>query len=210
MARYQANPERAKASVAAWQKANPEKYRKTQREIHARHRDRYNASNGANYHAKKATINAERRKRWAVDQEYRLQRLTREHHAYRQNRDEKLAYAKQYRASKAASIRAGQVTRRARENGASGKITEADWTGILAYFGNRCAYCLRHADEGVELTADHMLPLSRGGSNDPSNVVPACRSCNCTKRTRTPLEFLAGLSAPPRCRNPLEEPMAHV
>jgi hypothetical protein len=31
---------------------------------------------------------------------------------------------------------------------------------------------------------DHLWPLSRGGAHEPGNVVPACHSCNASKRDR--------------------------
>jgi 5-methylcytosine-specific restriction endonuclease McrA len=31
---------------------------------------------------------------------------------------------------------------------------------------------------GKSTTADHLLAVSRGGSNDPSNLVGSCESCN--------------------------------
>lgn len=37
-------------------------------------------------------------------------------------------------------------------------------------------------------TVDHMLPVSRGGSNDFTNLVIACFACNHRKRDRTPEE----------------------
>ncbi|HWQ68475.1 MAG TPA: HNH endonuclease, partial [Patescibacteria group bacterium] len=32
-------------------------------------------------------------------------------------------------------------------------------------------------------------PLSRGGETQPGNVVPACTSCNSSKKDRSPLEW---------------------
>jgi len=52
-----------------------------------------------------------------------------------------------------------------------------------------CWYC------GVNLreltgrwTSDHQVPVSRGGSDESSNLVPACDRCNVSKRDRTPDE----------------------
>lgn len=50
----------------------------------------------------------------------------------------------------------------------------------------KCVYCGSRAD----LTRDHVVPKSRGGSDDPSNIVVACRTCNCSKGDRTPEEWL--------------------
>lgn len=48
-----------------------------------------------------------------------------------------------------------------------------------------CVYC----DSPHELTLDHVIPRSRGGSNSDDNLVAACRRCNCRKGARTPLEW---------------------
>ena len=38
-----------------------------------------------------------------------------------------------------------------------------------------CQYCGR---SGVELEADHIVPISKGGSNDIDNLITACKACN--------------------------------
>lgn len=43
--------------------------------------------------------------------------------------------------------------------------------------GYACQYC----GAADDLTIDHVRPLSRGGSNEMSNLLTACRSCNCSK-----------------------------
>jgi 5-methylcytosine-specific restriction endonuclease McrA len=58
-------------------------------------------------------------------------------------------------------------------------LTEQDWRNILATFDHRCAYCGRKMQR---LTMDHLTPISKGGNHTKSNIVPACRSCNSTKR----------------------------
>lgn len=55
---------------------------------------------------------------------------------------------------------------------------------VLAKF--QCHYC----GSDTDLTRDHVVPRSRGGSNDPENIVYACRSCNAAKGNRTPEEWL--------------------
>ena len=57
--------------------------------------------------------------------------------------------------------------------------------GIFARDGHRCAYC---GAEGVPLTIDHVMPSSRGGGNDWTNLVASCVSCNNKKGSRTPDE----------------------
>jgi len=52
-----------------------------------------------------------------------------------------------------------------------------------------CHYCGRKASF-KELTLDHVVPLARGGTTSPGNVVPACRECNKAKGVDTPLDLI--------------------
>jgi hypothetical protein len=47
-----------------------------------------------------------------------------------------------------------------------------------------CWYC-----GGCVAERDHKMPRSRGGTNDPDNIAPACWTCNSTKSARTVEEF---------------------
>ena len=60
-------------------------------------------------------------------------------------------------------------------------------TFLFARDGYRCMYCGRHRRElgyRESLTRDHLIPLSRGGDNDWTNVVTACSRCNLKKGNR--------------------------
>ncbi|SFI19126.1 MULTISPECIES: HNH endonuclease [Microbacterium] len=75
--------------------------------------------------------------------------------------------------------RARAARRRAKRVAASGSdLTAAQWSAILDAWA-RCAYC---GADGVALQRDCVLPISRGGRYTVDNVVPACRSCNASKR----------------------------
>ncbi len=65
-------------------------------------------------------------------------------------------------------------------------------TFLFARDHYRCQYCGRHVLElkpREALTRDHLLPLSRGGSNEWSNVVTACSPCNTRKGNHLPSEI---------------------
>lgn len=65
-------------------------------------------------------------------------------------------------------------------------------TFLFARDRYRCQYCGRSAVElkpREGLTRDHLIPLSRGGTNDWSNVVTACAPCNTRKANRLPEEI---------------------
>lgn len=55
-----------------------------------------------------------------------------------------------------------------------------EWREILASHNGMCAYCKTRP--GV--TRDHVVPVSRGGSHAPDNIVPACKRCNSSKNNR--------------------------
>ena len=107
-------------------------------------------------------------KRYNTDQEYheRIRSQNRKWHKERYANDET------YRAMERQRSRlreAGKVS--------TGYITPKEWQSILNEFGNSCAYCGATKD----ITMDHIVPLSAGGTNTVKNIVPACRRCNCSK-----------------------------
>lgn len=65
--------------------------------------------------------------------------------------------------------------RRARVRGADGHTSLAQWRAIVAAQGGRCLDC--RADD-VKLTSGHAVPLCRGGSNWPENIIAQCLPCN--------------------------------
>jgi 5-methylcytosine-specific restriction endonuclease McrA len=65
-------------------------------------------------------------------------------------------------------------------------------TFLFARDHYRCQYCGRHVLDlkpREALTRDHLLPLSRGGTNEWSNVVTACSPCNTRKGNHLPNEI---------------------
>lgn len=75
--------------------------------------------------------------------------------------------------------KAGSVRRRALERGAAGSYTWAEVTRLWISINRCCAYC----NEAVTVyEPDHVIPLSKGGSNSITNVVPSCPLCNSDKR----------------------------
>lgn len=53
--------------------------------------------------------------------------------------------------------------------------------------GYKCVYC----GSLNNLSLDHLMPVSRGGEDIPSNLVTCCRGCNSSKNAKTPEEWLA-------------------
>lgn len=64
-------------------------------------------------------------------------------------------------------------------------------TFLFARDSYRCQYCQRAHNELRHrecLTRDHLIPLSRGGDNEWTNVVTACSTCNTRKGNHLPRE----------------------
>jgi hypothetical protein len=52
--------------------------------------------------------------------------------------------------------------------------------------GFKCRYCGVTASDGAGLTVDHVVPVSLGGIDKPSNLVTACKDCNAGKSSTQP------------------------
>ena len=71
--------------------------------------------------------------------------------------------------------------RRALNKGAEGCFTFEEWELLKKQYGYTCPYCGRK-EPIIKLTIDHIIPLSKGGSNWIENIQPLCGSCNSRKK----------------------------
>jgi hypothetical protein len=69
-----------------------------------------------------------------------------------------------------------RTRRRDRVRAAGGEIPVSIRIAVLS--GANCAKCGRNDD----LTIDHIIPISLGGTNTPSNLQALCRRCNSAKK----------------------------
>jgi 5-methylcytosine-specific restriction endonuclease McrA len=81
--------------------------------------------------------------------------------------------------------------RRARLLNADGVYTDDDIRKIRLAQKDRCAYCKNRL--GGRGSRDHIIPLSKGGSNWPQNIQLLCKPCNSKKHNRDPIEYAASL-----------------
>lgn len=89
------------------------------------------------------------------------------------------------RASPTKNIRA--ANRRALILGAEGSHCRNDIDLIFDEQGGKCSSCLAELQKGYH--ADHVMPLSLGGTNWPSNLQLLCGHCNSRKHTKHPLDW---------------------
>ena len=78
---------------------------------------------------------------------------------------------------------------------------------LYARDANRCQYCGRRYSTS-ELSLDHVIPRSQGGSSTWDNMVCCCLNCNVRKGGRTPEE--AGMHLVARPRKPRRNPAINV
>lgn len=77
------------------------------------------------------------------------------------------------------------------------KLTKTERQQAYGKCNGHCGYCGAKIDY-KDMQIDHMEPLRRGGADDLSNMLPACRSCNHYKATLTVEEFRGYLAGIPR------------
>jgi HNH endonuclease len=78
---------------------------------------------------------------------------------------------------------------------AEGKHSAKEIREILALQGHRCIYCNKPFNDLLRPEKDHLVPMSRGGTNWALNIVFACKRCNIRRETIPFRTFCKLLSA---------------
>lgn len=107
------------------------------------------------------------------------------HQKYR--RQNKSLYVKASRKYQKANPEVGRYhtkLRKARKRGAEGLYTLQDWLNLKNKYNFSCLKCGQQ-EPNIKLTVDHIIPLSRGGTNYITNIQPLCNICNSSKGTKT-------------------------
>jgi len=104
---------------------------------------------------------------------------------YAANAERRNAVIKLWQQRNPERFKALVARRRARLAGAEGHYTAEDIARITEQQKGRCACCRKPR----KLTVDHIIPLTKGGSNWPSNIQMLCQPCNSRKHNRDPIEF---------------------
>ena len=74
---------------------------------------------------------------------------------------------------------------RARRADYVGVLLASDWLEIRKRYGFRCLGCGQAESLIRPLEVDHVVPVSRGGTNAVGNIQPLCRACNASKGAKT-------------------------
>lgn len=78
----------------------------------------------------------------------------------------------------------------------AGPVSDRVRYEVLSAANGKCALCGKGKDE-EPLEVDHIVPRSKGGTNDISNLQALCRTCNRGKSNRDDTDFRESLSSSP-------------
>jgi len=77
--------------------------------------------------------------------------------------------------------------RRAKLSGSGGSHTDQDIIQLYAEQEGKCKYCNCSIEDYYEV--DHIVPVSKGGTDNPDNLTLACKKCNRSKFNKTVEEW---------------------
>ena len=168
--RYHSNPQKSNAQNKAWRESHPEEVKQYMEE----HREQRNAQSHA----------------WYVEHVDERRAYNSTH--YTEHADEHAAKNKRFHQTHPGKASEYSNRRRALKQGAAlNDFTDTQWQAMKAAYGHQCVYCplicKACQKQTHRLTQDHITPLSKGGPNTLTNIVPACQSCNSKKRAGAPL-----------------------
>lgn len=187
---------------AQWRDANAERLAVQKLAYRIANREKENARALAHYIANRESKLKYQRDYYLSNREsarafqrvYRL--LNREkfldyYHAYYVNNRARMnAQARRWRRSHPETEKAYSHAKRARKKSARGTHTASDIRRQYAAQKGMCYYCQEKTDGKYHV--EHVIPLSRGGSNGPENIVISCPKCNLEKGTKMPHEWSKG------------------
>lgn len=169
-----ANSERLAKIIKQWVKDNPERVKE----------------HNLKWHKKNPNYNSEQRSKYRIanpdsDRKYR-----------EANKEKLLENTRRWTHKHPEVYRAKCHKRRAHMIGNGGHYTPDEEMELFTWQEGRCHYCgdflyTFYKQERTPYTIEHKTPISRGGSNDISNIALACADCNSEKGILTEEEYRA-------------------
>ena len=114
--------------------------------------------------------------------EYKARRYKANKKWVERNRDRVNEIHREWKKNNPTKIAHIKARRYAKEKGAEGSHTANDWRDMKASHEYKCVLCGSY--QPFKMTKDHIIPLSKGGSDYIENIQPLCKSCNCRKKDR--------------------------
>ena len=137
-----------------------------------------------------------KRKRYATDAKYRnkikakVADRARDRFKTEQQRELQREYQREYSNRPEVREHRRLKARERRHRLGGGRKHRRYWRQLNEKQSNRCALC--NELMGADVTVDHIVPVSRGGGNEPENLQAAHRACNTRKGKRYDLFAIAG------------------
>jgi len=154
--------EKLKAKSQKYYKVNKEKILKDTKDYQEANREK---------------CNKRHRERYIEVREYTLKR----HKKYRNSHKEKYKiYSKKWQNENKDKVQVYGSRCDCKKKNPIISSTPNQWVKIKQDFNNKCAYCGRIE----KLTIEHFIPISQEGELSTNNIIPACKSCNCSKNDR--------------------------
>ena len=98
---------------------------------------------------------------------------------YEQNREPVITRSKEWAEDNPEKVSLAKADnrrkRRAAKYASIGSFTAEEFEELCERYGNRCLAC---GGTEIRLEADHVVPLTKGGADNISNIQPLCGSCN--------------------------------
>lgn len=191
------NPEKRKEQKRREREKHAEQYKEYKRAHYLNNKERYNQKSREWYEANREKVAEYGRAYYAANKDAVKARFrswllrNAEHHReqkreyfqriYPLRKSQYVERGKRWRRNNHEAMMAAVHRRRARLAAAPGSYTAAEWNDLCDRYGNKCLRC----GCAGPLTKDHIVPLSRGGSNDISNLQPLCSTCNKSKGAKS-------------------------
>lgn len=179
-----ANADKERERFRRYRAEHPEKTSATSKKYYAANREKR-----AEYRRKCKEENPNRARdtsrKWRAANPERAREIARKWTA--ENRDKARESQRKFYLAHPERVRANVLRRRAIKRAAKGNHTSTDIKRQYENQQGRCYYCSHNLGDNYE--TDHVIPLSRGGSDGPENIVVACSPCNKSKGTKMPHEW---------------------
>lgn len=180
--RKEENPEKIKLIKKTYRDKNKDKRRDSAKIYRSKHRDSLVIRN-REYRKKNPDKVASFP---SSDKKKNAERL---HRRYLENKPEHAKKSRAWLENNRDAYYAIQRNRKVRKRQADGSHTGEDIKRIYALQSGKCIACLCDLSN-VKYHADHRVALINGGSNDWRNIDILCQSCNCSKRSKHPIDFM--------------------
>lgn len=163
-----------KASVRENRRNHPEKYAQYER---SRSNLPHRVEARQKYQKEHRERISEYKKSWTEENTERAASSRRDY--YERNREEVISRSTRWAANNPEKVRMAKADnrrkRRAAKHAGHGNFTTQEFRELCETYANRCLRC---GNTEAVLEADHVVPLTREGLNDISNIQPLCGFCN--------------------------------